>query len=107
MSCGRPGHVKERLDDLRLASFVRTTGGKGVHVVVPIDRRTSWEELKGFARAFADALVRQEPKRYIATASKTKRTGKIYLDYLRNEQAQPPSDPIQRGPGPAPPSPGL
>ena len=55
-------------------------------MVAPIDRRTSWEELKAFARAFADALVRQEPNRYIATASKAKRAGKIYLDYLRNEQ---------------------
>jgi bifunctional non-homologous end joining protein LigD len=79
-------HVKERLEDLRLESFVRTTGGKGVHVVVPIARRTSWEELKTLAKAFADALVREQPKRYIAQSSKAKRAGKIFIDYLRNEK---------------------
>ena len=79
-------HVRERLDDLGLVSFVRTTGGKGLHVVVPIVRRTPWDELKSLARAFADALVREEPRRYIATSSKAKRAGKLYLDYLRNEQ---------------------
>jgi bifunctional non-homologous end joining protein LigD len=79
-------HVKQQLDDLGLASFLRTTGGKGLHVVAPIERRTSWDDLKTIARAFVDALVRQEPTRYVATASKSKRAGKIYLDYLRNEQ---------------------
>ena len=78
--------AKERLDDLGLDSFVRTTGGKGVHVVVPLVRRCSWEELKTFAKAFVNALVRLEPKRYLAQASKAKRKGKIYLDYLRNER---------------------
>jgi bifunctional non-homologous end joining protein LigD len=78
--------VKERLDDLRLTSFVRTTGGNGLHVVVPIARRTSWESLKTFARTFADALVREHPRHFVAQASKAKRAGKIYLDYLRNEK---------------------
>ena len=79
-------HVRQRLKDLELKSFVRTTGGKGIHVVVPIVRRISWDDLKSFARAFADALVREQPTRYIARASKSKRAGKIYLDYLRNER---------------------
>ena len=79
-------HVKDRLEDLGLSSFVRTTGGKGLHVVVPLVRRASWEELKDFAKSFADALVREKPKNYIAQSSKAKRAGKIYLDYLRNEQ---------------------
>ena len=65
---------------------MRTTGGKGLHVVVPLDRHSSWDELKAFARAFADALVRRDPARYIATSSKAKRPGKIFIDYLRNEQ---------------------
>ena len=79
-------HVRECLDSLGLASFVRTTGGKGLHVVVPIARRASWEELKDFAKSFADALVREQPERYIAQSSKAKRTGKLFLDYLRNEK---------------------
>jgi bifunctional non-homologous end joining protein LigD len=79
-------HVKQRLLDLGLETFVRTTGGKGLHVVAPLSRRSSWEDLKLFARAFANALVREQPNRYIAQASKAKRTGKIFLDYLRNER---------------------
>ena len=79
-------HVKERLDNLGLVSFVRTTGGKGLHVVVPLARRASWDELKTFAKSFADALVVEQPKRYIAQSSKAKRAGKLYLDYLRNEK---------------------
>ena len=79
-------HVRDRLDDLGLDSFARTTGGKGIHVVVPLVRRLSWEELKTFAKAFADVLVREQPGKYIAQASKAKRAGKIYIDYLRNER---------------------
>jgi bifunctional non-homologous end joining protein LigD len=79
-------HVKERLVDLEIESFVRTTGGKGLHVVVPLVRRVSWDDLKALARAFADALVREQPEQYIAQASKIKRAGKIYIDYLRNEK---------------------
>jgi bifunctional non-homologous end joining protein LigD len=78
--------VRDRLKDLGLDSFVRTTGGKGLHVVAPLVRRASWEELKALARAFADAVVREHPKQYIAQSSKAKRPGKIYLDYLRNER---------------------
>jgi bifunctional non-homologous end joining protein LigD len=79
-------HVRERFNDLGLVSFVRTTGGKGLHVVVPLARRSSWEELKDFAKSFADALVREKPKHYIAQSSKAKRAGKLFLDYLRNEK---------------------
>ena len=78
--------VRDRLKDLGLVSFVRTTGGKGLHVVALFVRRASWEELKSLARAFADALVREQPKQYIAQSSKAKRPGKIYVDYLRNER---------------------
>jgi bifunctional non-homologous end joining protein LigD len=80
------GHVRERLKDLGLQSFVRTTGGKGLHVVAPIARRTTWDELKTVAKAFADALVRAQPSRYIAQSSKAKRAGKIFVDYLRNDR---------------------
>jgi bifunctional non-homologous end joining protein LigD len=78
--------VKERLAGLGLQSFVRTTGGKGAHVVAPLARRGSWEEIKATAKALADALVRDEPERYIAQASKAKRRGKIFIDYLRNDR---------------------
>jgi bifunctional non-homologous end joining protein LigD len=79
-------HIKEHLADLGLESFVRTTGGNGLHVVAPVLRRTTWDELKSFAREFADALVREAPDRYIATSSKAKRVGKLFVDYLRNER---------------------
>ena len=92
--------VKDKLKDLGLDSFVRTTGGKGLHVVVPLVRRASWEELKALAQAFADALVREQPKQYIAQSSKAKRPGKIFLDYLRNEKARRQSPHIQQGPSP-------
>jgi bifunctional non-homologous end joining protein LigD len=78
--------VKDRLAHLKLESFVRTTGGKGFHVVAPLERRLSWEDLKRVARSFAFSLQNDDPKRYIATASKAKRKGKIYVDYLRNER---------------------
>ncbi len=76
--------IREKLNVLKLKSFVKTTGGKGLHVVVPIKRNYSWDEVKDFSRAFADAIVAADPQHYIATMSKAKRTGKIFIDYLRN-----------------------
>lgn len=76
--------IRERLDELGLVSFVKTTGGKGLHVVVPIARRTPWDEAKQFTKALAEGLVRAEPNRYLAVMTKAKRRGKIFLDYLRN-----------------------
>ena len=78
--------VRDRLTDLALTSFVRTTGGKGLHIVAPITRTVSWQQLKAFARALSNALESDAPKRFIAKASKSARAGKIYVDYLRNEQ---------------------
>ncbi|MGK3994118.1 DNA ligase D [Sorangium sp. So ce1024] len=76
--------VRHLLETLGLRSFVKTTGGKGLHVVVPIVARRGWDEVKPFTKAVADALVRFDPALYIATLSKTKRTGKVFVDYLRN-----------------------
>lgn len=76
--------VGRRLEELGLASFVRTTGGKGLHVVAPLARRASWERLKRFARAVAEAMVAGDPHRYTATAAKAERGGKIFVDWLRN-----------------------
>ena len=72
------------LQELGLESFLKTTGGKGLHVVVPLSRRHSWDEVKNFARACADHLVHANPGRFTAEASKTKRKGKVFIDYLRN-----------------------
>ena len=60
------------------------TGGKGIHVVVPLARRHSWDEHRDFAEAMARAMAADDPTRYVATMSKTKRTGKVFIDYLRN-----------------------
>lgn len=76
--------VRNELKRVGLDSFVKTTGGKGLHVVVPIARRSSWEEAKAFSKAIAERLVQLHPDRYVATMSKKKRTGKIFVDYLRN-----------------------
>jgi bifunctional non-homologous end joining protein LigD len=77
--------VREKLRDLGLVSFVKTTGGKGLHVVAPITRgRADWEEVKAFTRAIAVSMAGESPTRYTATITKAKRTNKIFIDYLRN-----------------------
>jgi bifunctional non-homologous end joining protein LigD len=76
--------VRERMGALGLRSFVKTTGGKGVHVVVPLLRRHPWEEVRSFSRAVAEAMQRDAPGRYVAKAAKAEREGRIFVDYLRN-----------------------
>lgn len=76
--------TKTLLDELSLASFIKTTGGKGLHVVVPLERRHSWDEVKQFSRALAGYMVRTLPGRFTDNMSKRARKGKVYLDYLRN-----------------------
>ncbi|MEX2529599.1 MAG: DNA ligase D [Gemmatimonadota bacterium] len=76
--------LRGRLGDLGLESYLRTTGGKGLHLMVPIARRSDWDDVKGFARDIARAMEREEPERYVSTARKAKRKGKIFVDYLRN-----------------------
>ncbi len=76
--------VRAMLEALGLESFVKTTGGKGLHVVVPLQRKHDWDTVKGFSKALAEQIVRESPNEYIATASKARRTGKIFVDYLRN-----------------------
>jgi bifunctional non-homologous end joining protein LigD len=79
--------LRTRLADLDLASFLKTTGGKGLHVVVPLTRgRQSWDDVKAFARGLALELVHAAPDMFTASASKAGRSGKIYLDYLRNSR---------------------
>jgi len=76
--------LRRRLRELGLESFVKTTGGKGLHVAVPIERRVTWDEFKAFAKAVVEALERDEPDRYTTNMGKVHRRGKIFLDYLRN-----------------------
>lgn len=76
--------VRGLLDRLELESFVKTTGGKGLHVVVPLQRRHSWAEVREFAQSVATRFVRLAPGRFSATPGERHRRGKIFIDYLRN-----------------------
>lgn len=78
--------LKTLLDEFGLTSFVKTTGGKGLHVVVPLERRHSWDEVKQFAKSVAGHMVRTFPARFTDNMSKRARKGKVYLDYLRNSR---------------------
>lgn len=80
------GVLRALLDDLGLQGFLKTTGGKGLHVVVPIRPTLDWTQAKGFTKAIADLLVDTFPDRFIATLSKAQRKGKIFIDYLRNAE---------------------
>lgn len=76
--------VRDRLADAGLESFARLSGGKGVHVVVPLLRGPDWAAAKTFCEAFADAMAQHRPLDYLATASKARREGRIFIDWLRN-----------------------
>ncbi len=76
--------VKARLEELGLAAFLKTTGGKGLHVVSPLARRLEWDEVKTFTKAVADSIVAAEPRLYTGNLLKVRRQGKIFIDYLRN-----------------------
>lgn len=79
-------HLKTVLADMGLVSFPMLTGGKGVHVVVPLTPAAEWPAVKDFAHRFAVALATAEPDRFTANLSKAKRTGRMFLDYLRNQR---------------------
>lgn len=76
--------IKTVLDELGLVSFVKTTGGKGLHVIVPLRRDRTWDEVKAFSRAIAIHVASLLPDRFTAKMTKTRRSGKIYIDFLRN-----------------------
>ncbi len=76
--------VRARLEAAKLAAFVKTTGGKGLHVAAPLKPKAGWDTVKGFARDLAVAMAADEPKRFIAKATKAERKGRIFIDYLRN-----------------------
>ena len=78
--------VREFLADLGLTSFLKSTGGKGLHLVAPIKPKQGWDEVKAFCKAIADALVNVRPDRYTANPLKRTRVDKIFVDYLRNQR---------------------
>ncbi|MGN6497655.1 MAG: DNA ligase D [Tsuneonella sp.] len=78
--------IHDKLADLGLTTFAMLSGGKGVHVIVPLTPGHSWEAHKDFSKRFAEALSMAEPDRFTANLSKAKRTGKIFIDYLRNQR---------------------
>ncbi len=77
-------HVREMLAQAGLEAFLRTTGGKGLHVVAPLNPGCEWGVVKRFAKGFADALAQSEPHRFLAVSTLKLRPGKIFIDYLRN-----------------------
>jgi bifunctional non-homologous end joining protein LigD len=78
--------VRGVLHNLGLESFVKTTGGKGLHVVVPLTPSAGWEEVRLFCKQVADTVVSRAPDRFTANMSKSKRGGKIFIDYVRNNR---------------------
>lgn len=78
--------IKKELAKYKLKSFVKTTGGKGLHVVVPIQPEYKWDAVKEFAKTFVEYIVAKHPDEYVSKMSKQLRKGKIFIDYLRNQR---------------------
>ncbi|MGE4322610.1 MAG: DNA ligase D [Sphingobium sp.] len=78
--------IRDHLTDIGLVSFALLSGGKGVHVVVPLTPGHDWDVHKDFASRFAQALSMAEPERFVATMSKARRKGRIFIDWLRNQR---------------------
>lgn len=76
--------VKRRFEDMGLVAFVKTSGGKGLHVVAPVKPKAEWPEVKAAMKALADGMAGDDPDKYVSTITKSKRKGKILIDYLRN-----------------------
>ena len=79
-------YLKNQLAELGLASFPLLSGGKGVHVVVPLLPKAEWPAVRDFAERFARALAQADPERFVANMAKAKRVGRIFIDYLRNQR---------------------
>lgn len=79
-------HLQDVLGQMGLVTFPMVTGGKGVHVIAPLTASAEWPQVKDFAHRFAMALAQADPCRFTAALAKAKRTGKIFIDYLRNQR---------------------
>ena len=77
--------LRQRLKQKGLESMLKCTGGKGLHVTVPLAGKDDWASVKAFAAALAEEMVAAAPEAYVATMSKAKRNGKIFIDYFRND----------------------
>jgi bifunctional non-homologous end joining protein LigD len=77
--------LRSFLKALGLVSFLKTTGGKGLHIVVPVARRHSWSDVKSFAKRVGEMMMQAAPERYLTRISIAERRGKIFIDYLRND----------------------
>ena len=88
--CAAAREVKARLKALGLEAFCKTTGGKGLHVVTPLDaagqKGIEWPQAKAFAKAFSERMAADSPDKFLVNMAKAKRTGRIFLDYLRNDR---------------------
>ncbi len=84
--CRAARELRSTLDALELQSFAMLTGGKGVHVVLPVRRQYSWKTCHAFTRALAERFAHHAPERYVATMSKAKRKGRIFIDHFRNQR---------------------
>jgi bifunctional non-homologous end joining protein LigD len=80
--------ARELLDELALPSFVKTTGSRGLHVIVPLDGKSDFDEVRAFDRAVADHLARDDPRNMTVETSKAKRGDRVFVDWLRNGYAQ-------------------
>jgi len=78
--------IKQHLADMGLTSWPMLSGGKGVHVIVPVQPSAEWPVVRSFAERFARALAAAEPDRFTANLKKATRKGKIFIDYLRNQR---------------------
>jgi bifunctional non-homologous end joining protein LigD len=76
--------LRDRLAKFGLTSFLKTSGGKGLHVTVPLEPSLDWETAKAFSKAVAQQMAADQPRRYVATMAKNRRSGRIFIDYLRN-----------------------
>lgn len=78
--------IRDLLAELRLKTWVKTTGGKGLHLVAPLEPRLAWPEMKEFAHALAAVIESTDPKRYLIKMTKAARAGRIFVDWMRNER---------------------
>ncbi|PUA30195.1 MAG: DNA ligase D [Cellvibrio sp. 79] len=74
------------LEELKLDAYLKTTGGKGLHIVVPLARQLGWEYIKEFSKSLSQFMAKQIPERFVAKMGPQNRIGKIFIDYLRNQR---------------------